>query len=121
MLLSAVSVPVLAVAGLLGVRGPGQWRAVAVTALAVAIGLAMLTLVTVLLFALRVQSAPLFFAATFIGPLASYAWCHLVLATRFHISPSARSTGAALGLVPLFGLGLYLWLLVGCSVAKECL
>lgn len=121
MLLSAVSVPVLAVAGLLGLRGPGQWRAVAATALAVAIGLAVLALVTVLLFALRVQSAPLFFAATFCGPLASYAWCHLFLATRFHISPSARSTGAALGLVPLFGLGLCLWLLVGCNVAKECL
>ncbi len=35
MLLSAVSVPVLAVAGLLGLRGSGQWRVVAVTALAV--------------------------------------------------------------------------------------
>lgn len=121
MLLSAISVPVLAIVGLLGLRGPGPWRVVAVTAFAVAMGLAVLALITLLLFALKVESAPLFFAVTFSVPLASYAWCHLVLAMRLHISPNTRSTAAALGLLPLFGLGLYLWLLVGCSAAKECL
>jgi hypothetical protein len=93
----------------------------AVTTLALAIGLAVLALTTFVLFSLKVQSSVVFFAATVSVPLASYAWCHYVVAKRLQTSPNTRSTAMALGLFPLFALGVYLWLLVGCSLAKECL
>jgi len=121
MLLSAVSIPVLAVAGMLGLLASGKWRVAGVTALAVAIGLAVLALTTLALFSLRVQSGLVFFATTCSVPVAAYAWCHLAVAKRFRITKHAQSTAIALGLFPLLGLGLYLWLLVGCSAAKECL
>ena len=121
MLLSAISVPVLAVAGILGLLVSRKWQVAAVTALAVAIALAVLALTTLALSTLNVQSPVVYFAAVLSVPLLSYAGFHYATARKLQVNPNTQATGFALGLFPLFALGVYFWLLVGCSVAKECL
>lgn len=120
MLLSVVSVPTLAVAGLLGLLLSARWRAASVTAIAVAVGLSAVAITALVLFWLEV-SPLLYFPTVLSVPPLTYGWVHRFLATRCKVEPDAQSTGLALGLFPLFVIGFYFWVSVGCIVAKECL
>jgi CHASE2 domain-containing sensor protein len=120
MLLSAISVPALGLAGFLGLFISPKWRTAAITALAVAAGLAVLAVTTLVLFLLKVH-ASVYFTGILGIPLVTYAWVHRLMTKKFQVNPSVQATGLALGLFPLAIIGVYFWLLVGCSVAKECL
>ena len=121
MLLSVLSVPALAVAGLLGLWLSPKSRAAALTTLAIASSLGVLALLTFAYLSLSMKSAAAMFGAAVIAPALCYWAFHALVRRRCRVNLSTLSTSAALGLFPLVLLGLPLWMFVTCSVLKECL
>lgn len=121
MLLSAFAAPLLVAAGILSLWLAPRWRVFGVTSLAVAASLGVLAVLTYTLYSLHVQSSVALIAAFIGAPMVSYGAAHLVAAKRYAFTMTQLAVGMLGGLVPLFFVGTYLWLLVGCSVARECL
>lgn len=121
MLLSAVSVPVLAVAGLLSMRFLPKLRIAGVAAVAVALSLTVLGLLTFVLFSIQGMRSGVVLGTSIAAPLVTYGVVHMVAANKYGFGVLELLAGTVGGLFPLLYLGAHLWLLVGCGVAKECL